>query len=72
MEDDSVRKSALMNIASSVVEKHVDLAGEFCDQPQASDDGNGTLVDDDEQNSDRGDGGRIILRIQSGKEMGHT
>ncbi len=29
MEDDSVRKSALMNIASSVVEKHVDLAADF-------------------------------------------
>ncbi len=59
MEDDSVRKSALMNIASSVVEKHVDLAAEFCGQPHASDDGNDTLVDDDEQNSDSGDGGRM-------------
>ncbi len=57
MEDDSVRKSALMNIASSVVEKHVDLAAEFCDQPHASDDANDTLVDDDKQNSDSDDGG---------------
>ena len=59
MEDDSVRKSALMDIASSIVDRHIDLATEFCGQPTVGDGGNiDTLVGGGDHDGDEdGDGG---------------
>ena len=59
MEDDSVTKSALMDIASSIVDRHIDLATEFCGQPTMGDDGNiDTLVGGGDHDGDEdGDGG---------------
>ena len=38
MEDDSVRKSALMDVASAIRDKHIDLATMFSGRPHESDD----------------------------------
>ena len=60
MEDDSVRKSALMDIASSIVDRHIDLATEFCGQPTVGDGGNiDTLVGGGDHDGDEdGDGAK--------------
>ena len=99
MEDDSVRKSALMDVASAIIDKHIDLATMFSGRPHESDDV--SVQDSSESGESIGDGGGggegnggsdghvgsvyeycwevlawaysiLILKIQSGKEMGHV
>ena len=55
MEDDSVRKSALMNIVSAIIDKHIDLATMFSGRPHESDDG--SVQDSSDSGESIGDGG---------------
>ena len=55
MEDDSVRKSALMNIASAIIDKHIDLATMFSGRPHESDDV--SVQDSSDSRESIGDGG---------------
>ncbi len=58
MEDDSVRKSALMGVASAIVDKHIDLATEFGQTQEGSDDGSAESSGDcGESADDGGEGG---------------
>ncbi len=58
MEDDSVRKSALIGVASAIVDKHIDLATEFGQTQEGSDDGSAESSGDwGESADDGGEGG---------------
>ena len=55
MEDDSVRKSALMDVASAIIDKHIDLAKMFSGRPHESDDV--SIQDSSDSGESIGDGG---------------
>ena len=55
MEDDSVRKFALMDVASAIIDKHIDLATMFSGRPHERDDV--SVQDSNDSRESIGDGG---------------
>ena len=79
MEDDSVRKSAQMDVASAVIDKHIDLVTMFSGRPHESDDV--SIQDSSDSGESIGDGGgggregwwwrRMVVEKDGGSE-GHV
>ena len=55
MEDDSVRKSTQMDVASAIIDKHIDLVTMFSGRPHESDDV--SIQDSSDSGESIGDGG---------------
>ena len=79
MEDDSVRKSAQMDVASAIIDKHIDLVTMFSGRPHESDDV--SIQDSSDSGESIGDGGggggegwwwrRMVVEKNGGSE-GHV